>query len=435
MWNFWKYSVSALVFLGYSVHAQELLTPEQAVEEALRNNHNILVASSQKEIIAAGATLGNAGMLPTIDVAATQQHQLEDTRLSFYDGRMLEADNAASRNRNLGALLNWTIFDGLNMFMQYDRLREMNILEEYRLKETIENTVFETQQAYYDVVLQKQLLNAFAESMEISSQKLQLVEDKLEVGASSRAEFLQARVDYNMQRSNFLRQRTEVDNARVRLNQVMGSAPEREYEVVNTIVYENNLERESVYNNMLSSNNSLLQSVVGRNLAFLNKRSASSLYFPRINVYSSYNISSLTSEAGILMAAQANGWNYGVTASWRIFDGFTVSRAHQISKIQERQSEQLYHMTLHNLNSELRRGYNTYANNKELLELEEENMQLARENIALALDRFEAGVISAYELKEAELSFNEANSRLVSARFQAKVSELELLRISGRLVQ
>jgi outer membrane protein len=70
-----------------------------------------------------------------------------------------------------------------------------------------------------------------------------------------------------------------------------------------------------------------------------------------------------------------------------------------------------------------------------LLELEEENIQLAKENVAIALERFRQGVSTNLELREAQRSLEEAYNRLISARYNTKVAETELLRLKGELVR
>ncbi|WMJ72313.1 TolC family protein [Cytophagaceae bacterium ABcell3] len=434
MWKYWKLSFCLLFLSTCPIAAQETLTPEAAVEEALRNNHDIIIARVDKETVKQNVYIGNAGMLPTIDVTATEQHAIEDTRLQFIDGDVVDRDNAASRTRSVGALLNWTLFDGMSMFWQYDRLKELDVLEEYRMKETIENTVQQVLNAYNNLVLQQQLLNAYSEAADIALQKLRLSEDRLEAGVAPRAEVLQARVDYNLQRSNMLRQKTEMRSGKIELNRLMG-VEDAEYGIEHDYRFEDRLTLENLVDEMTGRNKSLLQAAVNRNLATIDKKISNSLFFPTIGLYAGYSLTTADSEANIITFRQAGGWNYGITAAWRIFDGFNQSRQNQIARIRETQSQNLFNMTRHNLNSEVTNGYTVYENNLLILELEEENILIAQENLELAMERFEAGAISAFELREAELSYNEVNNRLASARFEVKTAELELKRLSGRILE
>jgi outer membrane protein TolC len=69
------------------------------------------------------------------------------------------------------------------------------------------------------------------------------------------------------------------------------------------------------------------------------------------------------------------------------------------------------------------------------LALELENIELARENVTIQLERFRQGVSTYLELREAQISMLQANARLISAMYNTKVAETELLRLKGDLVR
>jgi outer membrane protein TolC len=69
-----------------------------------------------------------------------------------------------------------------------------------------------------------------------------------------------------------------------------------------------------------------------------------------------------------------------------------------------------------------------------LINLEEENLTYAQKSLDIALERFELGTINFIELREAQRTFISAQSRLITARYQAKSAEVELLRLSGQLI-
>jgi outer membrane protein len=423
------------VFLSGQCFAQQILTPQEAVQHTLLYNYDILIAKSGKEITEMNAKNAFGIYLPRVDINASQVTNNQDTRQRFLDGREVAIDNAFTRSRILNAALSWTIFDGFQMFAEHDRIRELDALEEHALKENIELAVFNTQHAYYNVVLEQQRMHTFQEAINIAGQKLRLVELRVEVGTASRAEALQARLDYNFYRSGFLRQKAMVENSKVELNRIMAVANDADYKVIDTIAFQARLLQDGIKEDALSANSALRQAEKTRNLTLLNQRFMQGFRYPTVALTSGYGMVNFRSEAGFLLFNQSIGFNYGITASWRIFDGFNTSRAIQTSRLQSNIAEIQYNAALHNLNASIKREHRLYANNFELLELEEENMEIARQNLQLAFDRFDAGVISAFQLKEAENSFNEASERVVSARHNAKISELQLLRLSGKSLQ
>ena len=68
-------------------------------------------------------------------------------------------------------------------------------------------------------------------------------------------------------------------------------------------------------------------------------------------------------------------------------------------------------------------------------QLEEENTKLAKEAVDIALERFRIGSSNSLELKEIQKSYDDSLTRLAEARFNAKVSETQLMKLNGEIVK
>jgi outer membrane protein len=58
---------------------------------------------------------------------------------------------------------------------------------------------------------------------------------------------------------------------------------------------------------------------------------------------------------------------------------------------------------------------------------------LAKENVSIILQILRLGAATMIQLREAQQSLQEAYTRLITARYNTKVSETELLRLKGEL--
>ena len=83
----------------------------------------------------------------------------------------------------------------------------------------------------------------------------------------------------------------------------------------------------------------------------------------------------------------------------------------------------------------IRVAFTNYENAKKTLLIEEENILLAKENVTIALEGFRRGITTFIELRTAQQSLADAYNRLIAARFNAKLSETELLRLQGALLR
>jgi outer membrane protein TolC len=139
--------------------------------------------------------------------------------------------------------------------------------------------------------------------------------------------------------------------------------------------------------------------------------------------------------AGLFLYNQNVGLNVGLGATWNIFNGEIVRRQIQTSKINtdilRKQEENLWIQ----IESDLMRAYNQYQTDKELLKLEEENNDVAEENLKISLEKFKLGGSTILELNEAQRSLNTSLNRLTNARYNIKISELQIMRLSGELVK
>jgi outer membrane protein, adhesin transport system len=79
--------------------------------------------------------------------------------------------------------------------------------------------------------------------------------------------------------------------------------------------------------------------------------------------------------------------------------------------------------------------YYAYENNLRLVQMEEQNLGVARENLEIALERYRLGALSGIELREVQKSLLDAEERLISIKFQTKLAEISLLQISGRIME
>ena len=98
-------------------------------------------------------------------------------------------------------------------------------------------------------------------------------------------------------------------------------------------------------------------------------------------------------------------------------------------------SQLLFEQTTQNLNADLIIAFEHFKNSSDRLKLEEDNIIYARENASVFIQSFRLGSANSLQVKAAQESLNTALSRLVNARFDTKITEVALLRLTGQLVK
>lgn len=416
------------------VKGQELLTLDRAIEIGLENNYGIQISRNFADIAANNRTLGNAGFLPTISANATRRESVENSRFETQatDG-VNENRGARSTNTNAGISLNWTLFDGMNMFINHEKLGEFEQFGREELRLQAEFTVEQIVGAYVNIVRINEQLNVLENSVEVSLERIDIAETKRDLGSGSEYELLQAQTDLNADRAAVLRESNRLVEAKIHLNDILARDAEEDFDVSPDIIINRALQQNELQQNILENNISIQLARTEQRIAELEIREIRSERLPQLELNSGYTYNRNEGGGGFMIFNETDGFNIGLTARLNIFDGFNTNRRVQNARINQRNSELMLEEELNRINAGFLRAYRTYQNSIELVDLEEDNLAIAEETLDIALERFRQGMISAIEFREAQRTFLSAESRLIEAKYDAKIAETELLRLSGGL--
>jgi outer membrane protein TolC len=319
------------------------------------------------------------------------------------------------------------------MYATYDRLKELEKIGEANLRMTIENNIAQVINAFYDIAQQKQQMKATNQNISLYEEKLEIARKKLEIGSSSKLDFLQAKVDLNAQKSKFLSLKISMVTAKATLNQLLARPSDVDFDIEDTIVINYNPSIEELRKSALEQNTQL--SIAKKNMQVANAviRENESLLYPTIYFTPGYNFSLVKNQAGLVLLNQGLGFNAGGNLVYNIFNGSYATRNIQNAKISSYTSKLNYDFTKLQVETSVNKTFETFQNNLQLLKLEEDNTAIVNENVYVAFERFKIGSSSGIELKQAQQSLEDAQYRLINARFTTKLAETELLRLNGSL--
>lgn len=417
------------------VFPQQKMTIKEAIKIALENNYDINLAKSNAEISGNNFSLGNAGFLPRVDAAGSQTKSVNNTKQEYANGTSVDKNDAGSTSTNASLALRWTLFDGFKMFTSYSKLREYKELGEIQLRSQIENSLSDVIQTYYGVVRQKYLYRVAKESITISEERVKLAEEKLSLGSASQLDVLRAKVDLNSDKSNLLAQEVILSSLKVTLNRLLSREIAGDFDVDDAIEIKEGLSFDQLKEAALKNNAEVLQSEKNKILSSYDVSLSKTDYFPIISLNSGYNYQKSQSDANLVKSNRSYGYNYGLNLSWNLFNGFTTQLQYENALITLDKNEIKLQQSKSILESNMLIAYKNYEMNLEILKLEDENVSVAKENLDLALEQLKLGVLSPLEFRDVQKNYIAAQSRLSSARFTAKMSEKDLLKLSGGLLK
>ncbi|ASO04241.1 TolC family protein [Arenibacter algicola] len=435
MYNY-NYATILFVFLSLTnlINAQDILTVEEAVQIALENNYQIKIAANELQIDEVSVSVGNAGMLPQVGLNLMDNNSAQYLSQTRSDGSVVERDNAKNNSLNYGIAMDWTLFDGLRMFADYEQLKETQKLGEAQLKQVILNKVGEVMITYFDLVQQKQQLTALDSTIIISEQRVDLAHNRFTIGKASKLEVLNAQVDLNTDETLMQRQKELYVNTKVQLNEYLARDLKIDFEVVPEIFVDQALQLPELETLVEKENPTLQVEQINKRISELELKQTKALRYPTIFASTGYNFGRTESSLGFTTNSNSRGWNYGFGASLNVFDGFNQNRNEKIAKIQIENTEVAIAQRTQELMSLVNTTYQTYLTNISLIELEGKNEAIAQENMEITVEKYRIGIIPTIEFRTAQLNYINAKVRHSNAKFQAKLSEIILKQLAGNLV-
>ena len=224
-----------------------------------------------------------------------------------------------------------------------------------------------------------------------------------------------------------------MNTSRIQLNELMGvDDVETPLVTADTSIILKPLEsKEILWEKVLTTNTMLQMSEKDILLSKLNLKNVQSQYYPYVRLNTGYGFSHYNYDLGNYDKQRTWGPNIGVTVGINIFDGFNKNREQKNARTRTQNTVLEKDQVRLALKSDFANMWQAYRNNLQLLNLEKENVENARENYEIAIERYKLGDLAGILLREAQNSLLEAEERLVIAQFSIKLNEISLMQISG----
>lgn len=411
------------------------LSKETAVAEALERNFGIVIARNQLAIADANSSILNSRFLPVLSATAGFNYSNEDQEVTFRNGEVNAVDGAETERYNAALNLNYTLFDGLGRWYDFKRFKEQYNLSELQVRQTIETTLLQLFTVYYEVARLRENVSVLEQTYANTQGRLTRAQYQFDYGQVNKLEVLNAEVDLVTDSINLINGRQLLRNAKRDLTVVLNSELEREFTVDTAVNFINPIRMEEFYTAAPQNNVELLIAKSNIQVSDYSYKAAKSVFLPSLNLNGSYGWNEgqfpVTSFA---TSSTSTGLSVGLSLNWNLFDGGTgitnVKTARILRDNQELVEKQLEVETARNLANA--RG--NYQNSLEIYRLQRQNVLTAQDNYERSVERYKLGQISSVELRQAQINLLNSQTNRNLAKYQAKLAELELLQLSGQIL-
>jgi outer membrane protein TolC len=429
---------------------EKMLSKQEAMMLALDNNFGIKVAQNQVEIADNNRSILNSGYLPSLTGTAGATYNSNSSTTEF-PGQVdengnarpdISIDNAESQRYNSALNLNYTLFDGLGRFYNYKRLKEQYQLSELQARETIENTILQLFSVYFEIARLTENVAVLQQALEISKDRITRAEYAFEFGQNTKLDILNAQVDVTNDSINLLSARQQLQNTRRDLNVVLSQNLNESYQVDTLVQFIPKIQLEEYLTQAGKNNVALLQTE--RNLAInaydikVNK----SGYLPNIGLVGSYGWNrNQSAPSAFLSGAVFPGINtntasvnLGASLTWNLFDGGGTTVRVKNSKIAYENQELLLKQVALEVDRDIANALAIYNNLLTIYDIQEQNVITNENNFDRSREQFQLGRITSIEFRQAQINLLNAQTNKNLAKYDAKLAELQLLQLTGQLL-
>lgn len=425
--------LAILIFFGFSLNAQNVLTLEQAKTTTLANNFGIKIAKNNVVISQNQTDKSVNGYLPTVSANAGLNGNFGGSSQTFGNGGEASTANAFTWGGNATVQANYTIFDK-RRDLTLEQLKESLSLSNLQLKQTIEQNLLQVYNGYFQVAQLSENVNALLEAINISRERLRRAQYQLDFGQGSGLNVLNAEVDIQRDSVNLLNAKMNLENAKRNLNVSMGRNTNEDFYVEIDTQIDESLNLASLIEQSKNENIALL--VNRKNLAVneMNLQIIDAEKRPTFTAGASYAFSYSDNPTGAFIdRSNSRGLAANVGVNWTIFDGTrdirkqnaVINLTNQKLQINQLQQE---------LERDIMNAWANYQNSLFVLQVEENAVETNRENFVRTEEQVKIGRLTSIEFRQAQLNLLNAQTSLNNAKFDTKLREIQLLQLVGKLI-
>lgn len=422
-----------LLFTFHVVSAQNVLSIEDAKLLTLEYNFGIKIAKNNVQLAENQTDRKVNGYLPTVSASGGLNGVVGGSSQILSTGQENSVSNAFNWGADASVRSDYTLLDK-RRDLSLAQLKENLKLSNLELTQTIEQNLLQVYVSYYQLALQMENVEVLTESIEISKERLRRAKSQLEFGQGSGLDVLNAEVDIKRDSVNLLNALLGVENEKRNLNFAIGRNASVDFDIVASTEIDHSLNLEELVANAKEDNIALQINRQSLSVAKMDLDIIEAETKPTISAGASYDFRfSDNAEGSFIDRSNSRGLSGNLTVAWTLYDGSRDIRKQNSAlnltnlKLQSELVEQ-------QLERDIINAWASYQNALFILEVEESAVGTNLENFTRTEEQVKFGRLTSLEFRQAQLNLLNAQTSVNNARLNAKLAEIQLLALVGRLL-
>ena len=408
-----------------------MLSPESAVKIGLEKNFGIQILRNNERIAQLNNTPGRAGLLPTLGVNSLANYASNNTEQKFFNGETRSGIGAGNLTTRMGLEMNWTAFDGFNMFVERERLALMEKMSRAETTAQMQTFAAGILAAYYRLVELERSTENLRYAVTLDRDILDLVKNKKKIGTANGLEVLQSQTRLNSDSARLVLLENDISRSRMNFNILLNLDPNTPFRLDTRFQNATMPSLEELLLRTRQNHPDLLLTKLQKEQAALRLETVKSSFWPVVTLQAAYNVAFSRSEVGFLLSNRSNGPFVGLTLRYTIFDGQNRKNDQEIALVQMENAALRETDLLTILEGRIKTKVSDYSALSNLISMEEENLDASRQQSALARELYRLGKTTNFEVRESILQEIQALDRVINAQARVKQVEIEIFNDAG----
>ena len=432
----YKILITVISLISLNTNSQEVLDLKKATAMTLENNLNIKISENFEKISDNNTSFLNSGYLPTISAGSNFIKSNQNVEIKTPSGLEGTLENIESDSNSANISMNFIIVDGAGRKFNYRKSKELFNKSKLEVVEVIENTIFQLYTVYFEACRLIEEQTIYKNNLDISQSRLDRKRLELEYGQSTSLEVLNAEVDFKNDSINYLNTISNLSNVKRDLNLIMNVDSEEIFELITEVNFLEFKELNDAYSGAKENNTSLKIDDKNVSISKNEMMATKSTYLPTIGLIGSYGWNeSINDNPYAFFNKNINdGFSGGVSLSWDIFNSGRKIIANKNAKIKYENSKIEKERKMNLFFNELNSIYQTHTNNLYIFEVQEKNLETNKLNFDRNLEQYKLGRLSSIQFRDAQLKLQRAELQKNTSKYNTKISELALMKISGQIL-
>lgn len=384
----------------------ETLTLDQAVDYALQNNTDVQSQIQSVQLAKAEYIQARSAIFPQLNLLG-EGERLDNVSASTTSGAKVdELFSTFSLSQPLFT------FGKLGSAIKYEKIAIQ--IEDTQLEEVTQNITLSVTSAFYDVLLQQELVRVSVEALQDAEDHLKESKLRFDQGVSTQFDVTQAEVNVANQKPALIAARNNLIQARQNLNQYLNLPPNTKIDIIGKLDFVEYLPDSDKDWQIARDNRpdlKIQKLTIQQNEAELSLKHA--LYYPTIAANGDYTLQSNRYDG--TSPYDFTSWSANITLTMPIFDGFNISSQIKEAKAGLEQAKLANEKTLLTAQTQVEQAILQIREQKELVDAAKDATDLATLSLKLARLSYENGRATTLEVTDAELSLTTAESNWVKA--------------------